>query len=54
MSENWTEPDFDTTSAIPKMGCGLYQVAHEPEMANVATEVLTWDLFHHQMGHEVA
>ena len=40
-------PEGECIGAIPKSGRGLYQVAHKPEMANVATEVLTLDQFHH-------
>jgi hypothetical protein len=44
-------PEGDHIGAIPKTGRGIYRVAHEPELANVATEVLTLDQFHHRMGH---
>jgi hypothetical protein len=44
-------PDGEHIGAIPKTGHGIYQVAHEPKLVNVATEVLTLDQFHHCMGH---
>ena len=44
-------PEGECIGAIPKTGRGLYRVAHEPEMANIAIEVLTLDQFHRRMGH---
>ena len=44
-------PEGEHIGAIPKTGCGIYQVTHEPELANAATEVLTLDQFHHRMRH---
>ena len=44
-------PEGEHIGAIQKMGRGLYWVAHEPEMANVTTEVLTLDQLHRRMGH---
>jgi hypothetical protein len=38
-------PEGESIGAIPKTGHGLYQVAHKPEIANVAMEVLTLDQF---------
>jgi hypothetical protein len=40
-------PKGESVGAIQKSGHGLYQVTHESEIANTATEILTLDQFHH-------
>jgi hypothetical protein len=36
---------------VPNSGRGLYQVSHESDTANLATDVLTLDQLHCRMGH---
>ena len=40
-------PDGACVGTVPKDGNRLYKVAHEPDAANAAIEMLTLDQFHH-------
>ena len=45
------EQNRQQVGIVVKSGWGLYRVAHNSDIANTATEVLSLDQFHHCMGH---